>query len=369
MKPRNLLWIVFGLVVIGFAVTRHAQAQGGCPAQLPGSDVYEVVDAVLLAEPTAEQSSPTAPNPFIETEVIVSFDPQQRVFLSSSPELLSPTCVDDFAEVTSPTGQRIFDYRSADLIQIKPHSSLQTEITPLLVPGKNSLKVRLIDVGAYYSNSFIYAVVVTGLPPLITPTIESPTLTPTVPLKLTVTREIANIVTNTPQPTATLTQTVTMIDLGLADELPTPAEPDISWLRLGTALTLMMVALVLLWVLWQRLSGRGVFPGELEVYKGGRYVKTLVLAELNKAAITLGAGSVDVWLPGDGVPPKAAKFFLKDIDGQRQPFLIIFSGDDQVYEERRLRHEDNLYIGEYRLVYKNYAEEGSYSLIGELSNV
>jgi hypothetical protein len=84
--------------------------------------------------------------------------------------------------------------------------------------------------------------------------------------------------------------------------------------------------------------------------------------------ITLGAGSVDIRLPGDGIPPKAAKFFLKDINGQRQPFMIVYNGDDQIYEERRLRHEDNLYIGEYRLVYKNYAEEEPYLLIGELSN-
>lgn len=364
MKPMNLLLIVLGLVVAGFAATSPAQAQDGCPPQLPGSDAYEIVEAVLLAEPTTEQSSPTGPNSFIETEVTIDFDPQQRVFLSSSPEQLCPTRVDDFVEVTSAAGRQIFDYRSADRSRIEPRAGLQTEITLLLVPGKNNLKVRLVDVGKYYSNSYIYALVVTGLPPLITPALERPSPMPTVPPEPTATREIAK----TPSPTATVTQTATMLDFGPVDKMPSVSTPDLSWSRLITALTLMLVAVGLLWLLWQRLSGTGIFPGELEVYKAGRYVKTLALAELKKAAITLGAGSADIWLPGEGVPPKAAKFFLKDIDGRRQPFLIIYSAADQVYEERRLRHEDNLYIGEYRLVYKNYAEEEPYLLIGGLSN-
>jgi hypothetical protein len=107
-------------------------------------------------------------------------------------------------------------------------------------------------------------------------------------------------------------------------------------------------------------------PGELEVYQGGRYVKSVTLANLKKAVLTLGTVA-DIPLPGDGIPLLAAQLFAKRIDGQPQTFVVTFDADGQVGEERRLSHDDSFYIGQYRLVYKNYAEEELILPKGEFS--
>jgi hypothetical protein len=148
------------------------------------------VGAVKLAAPTSEQPAVATPHNFVEVVVNINRDPQERVFLSSSPDRMAPTCVDDYLEVTGPLGEKVFDYRSADRSRIEPRDPLATEITTLLKPGTNTLQVRLVDVGQFYSNSFVYVVKVTGLPPLAPTRTEqaprdgdgcdkSPQLTPT----------------------------------------------------------------------------------------------------------------------------------------------------------------------------------------------
>lgn len=349
------LWLVSGSPV---------QAQGGCPAQLPGQPNYTIVQAIELTQPAIEQPSTSTPYTFIDVEVNLHVEAQQRVFLSSSPDSLAPTCVDDYLEISGPSGAKTFDYRSADRSRIEARDGLDAEITDLLEPGDNPVRVRLVDVGQYYSSSAIYAVVVTGLPPTRTGRTPTPTVTPTSIATMPAIKTATAII----RPTATTTKTVMLVIPTEPDEPLTEAIPILPWSRLLLALALLGVGLGVLGLLRYRLSPTGYLPGELEIYKEGRYVKTLVLTEFNKAAITLGSGAMDIWLPGDNVPSQAAKLFTKVVEGQRQPFLVTFNPDGAVHEERRLHHADNLYLGDYRLIYKNLVEETPFYLIGDLNN-
>ncbi|MCG3209257.1 MAG: hypothetical protein FOGNACKC_02878 [Anaerolineae bacterium] len=364
MKTIKYVITIMGLFLTTLFPLPRAQAQGGCPAQLPGVQQYTVVDAVEWVSATPERPSTTTPYVFVDLEVSLNVEVGQRVFLSSSPDTLAPTCVDDYLEISGPLGTKTFDYRSADRSRIEARDGLDAEITDLLEPGDNRVRVRLIDVGQYYSNSAIYAVVVIGLLPTRTGHMPTPTVTLAPP----VTTPAIKTATATVRPTATTTKTVMLVIPTEPDEPLTEAIPILPWPRLLLALALLGVGLGVLGLLRYHLSPTGHLPGELEIYKGGRYVKTLVLAEFNKVAITLGSGAMDIWLPGDNVPSQAAKLFTKVVEGQYQPFLLTFDPDGAVHEERQLHHDDNLYLGDYRLVYKNLTEEAPFYLIGELHN-
>ncbi|MCB0171536.1 MAG: hypothetical protein KDJ97_13365 [Anaerolineae bacterium] len=359
------LWLITILITLVCLMTASpTQAQGGCPASLPEIGDYRVTQAIPVTPYGAETASPQTPNTFREEKLTLNHSAQERWFISSIPDGLAPTCVDDYIEISGLAGQKTFDYRSTDRTRIEFREPLATEITELLVPGVNMLVIRLVDVGNLYSNSALYLVAVEVLPPLSTIT---PAPAPATPLS-DPTEAVAVVPTtapSTPIPTPTAAPAIS----------PEPIEPDLNppfWFgssdRLLWLIPGFLVGFAITLFAARRLTGPPVLTGELEFYKQGTYIKTVSLAEFKKPTLTLGSGTVDIWLPGDNLPEVAANLHTRRSGREIQTLVTTFAGSGEVVETRRLRHEDNLYLGDYRLVYKNYAETEPILPIGELNH-
>jgi hypothetical protein len=130
------------------------------------------------------------------------------------------------------------------------------------------------------------------------------------------------------------------------------------WLGLTGLLCLMGL------VGWTRRQPRSWLPPcENVVYKNGVYQFTVDVAKLKKNIVRLGSGQVEIVLDGDHIPQVAAQIVGQPGEhGQRQAVWEVLDPEDpsEVLERYILEHDDAHFIGEYKIVFKQYQTEASF---------
>jgi hypothetical protein len=376
MSKRNqrlwdvVTWLLL-LAALALLLVKTASAQGnGCPAYPPRSSAVRtnIVASVLLAPavPYSEAAGGQARGTFYQAAIDVDVGAGWQALLASTSDGSGDLCVDDYFEIRAqPSGLLAnHDFRDQAISRSEPIAPIN--LTYLLQPGPNRLEVTLIDLtGPAYSSSPLYLVFL-DVPP--TPT-ATPTARPTD--------------TPTPAPTATATATVTprptMTPTAIPPAAPPPADGITAWLSfpftpspwlllpLALAKGLLLLASILVWRRWRRPRPNG----ELELYEGERYVQTVDLGQLGRAAVTIGRQG-DVALAGVTGPEIAARIHARrSRDGSVETILDLLDEREAggVAESRRLHDGEELRFPPYRLIYRDYvSEEEGIDPLGEYTH-
>lgn len=335
----------------------------------PAGDSFPTIEQAFELAPAVLEQASTAKEEFLDRRLSFPVRQNQRYLLASTPDGHGQISTDDLVTLTfSPSGKTwTHDFQNqahTHILAIDP-----IDITAWLTPGMENT-VALIATNltppVKSSRSYYLVVLVCPVPATSTPTATAtPTLAPTATPLPTHTPTIW--ATNTPLPTAVSTETSTPAALPVPT-LP-PATSTRAWpLNPWQTASIFGFASLLIWVL---IARRGPYVrGEYDIYEAGRHRQTVNMASLGQREVLIDAQG-DV-LPTGTEPMQAAlRLWVKRVDGEIETMLDTFDPHNPglVVESRAVYDDEQINIGNCRLIYRNHAVNEESVSFEELSDV
>jgi len=125
---------------------------------------------------------------------------------------------------------------------------------------------------------------------------------------------------------------------------------------------------------WRLRSREPLPPGQVSLYDGSQYLRTVDLSSFGKPIVTLGGEGADIELDHDDepLPVMVARISVQTTNGKPQAIWEALDPTDSTInlERQNLHHGDKVpIIHQFRLEYSHYEVETTSFLEGEYINV